>query len=265
MGGTLSAILLACAALLLEAPAQETLRVGVDPREAPAAFVPGGNYSYDETRMPPLMGEEALKRIEGFDVDVMNALARRLGVAPRVVATSWFDLERGLLEGRYDVILGSWTPSDKTPKEIVASIPYYDWGLLVAVRAEDTSIRSLRELSGRRIGHIPDPSVERALAELLKGLGARSVVLRDNDALLFDDLRAGTIDALLFDSPYVRWRVAREPRAFRIVGEPLNRLGYHVGLRRADTSLLARVNDAVRDFRDSGEMARIQRRWEGGP
>jgi ABC-type amino acid transport substrate-binding protein len=252
-------------ALLLQAPAPAVLRVGLDPREAPAAFIPGGNYSYDEIRKPPLIGEEALTRVEGFDVDVMNALAQRLGVKTRVVATSWFDLEGGLLAGRYDVILGSWTPSEKTPKGIVASVPYYDWGLLVAVREQDASIRSLRELGGRRIGHIPDPSVERALAELEKEIGARSVLLRDGGALLFDDLRAGTIDALLFDSPYVRWRVAQEPRAFRIVGEPLNRLGYHVGLRSADASLLTRVNDAIRDFRESGEMARVQRRWEGGP
>jgi len=216
-------------------------------------------------RKPPLMGEEALTRVAGFDVDVMNAIARRLGVKPRVVATSWFDLEGGLLGGRYDVILGSWTPSEKTSKEIVASIPYYDWGLLVAVRQQDASIRSLPDLGGRRIGHIPDPSVERALAELERGLGARSILLRDGGSLLFDDLRAGTIDALLFDSPYVRWRVAQEPRTFRVVGEPLNRLGYHVGLRRADSSLLARVNDAIRDFRDSGEMARVQQRWESGP
>ena len=135
----------------------------------------------------------------------------------------------------------------------------------MAVREQDASIRSLGGLSGRRIGHIPDPSVERALAELEKGLGARSVLVRDSGALLFEDLRAGTIDALLFDSPYVRWRVTQEPHAFRIVGEPLNRLGYHVGLRGTDASLVTRVNDAIRNLRESGEMARIQRRWEGGP
>jgi ABC-type amino acid transport substrate-binding protein len=66
--------------LLLQVPAPSILGVGLDPREAPAAFVPGANYSYDEMRKPPLMGEEALTRVAGFDVDVMNAIARRLGM-----------------------------------------------------------------------------------------------------------------------------------------------------------------------------------------
>ena len=238
--------------------------MGLDPRSAPSAFVPGGNYSYDETRKPPLMGEEALRRLEGFEIDVMNALARRLGMSPRVVPTSWFDLERHLLEGRYDVILGSWTPSDRTPKEVVASIPYYDWGLVVAVRSEDARIRSLPNLAGLKIGRIPDPSVDGAVQELDTGLGVGSVLIRDNGSLLFDDLQAGTIDALIFDSPYVRWRVSRD-RCFRVVGEPLNRLGYHVGLRRADTTLVVRVNAAIQAFRDSDEWRTVQRKWGSGP
>lgn len=245
------------------APPVETLRVGLDPREPPGAFVPGMNYSYDELRKPPLMGEEALRKVAGFEIDAMNAVARRLGASPRVVATSWYSLEQGLLEGRFDAIMGSWTPSDSTPKEIVASIPYYEWGLVVAVRAADTRIRSLSHLAGLRIGHIPDPAMERALAEMDAGLGARSVLVRDSGSLLFDDLEAGNIDALLFDSPYVRWRVSRGG-AFRIVGEPLNRLGYHVGLRRQDTALLARVNAAIEALRASGELGRIQTRWENG-
>ena len=251
--------------MLLEAPAStEILRVGLDPRSPPSAFVPGANYSYDDTRQPPLIGEEALRRLEGFEIDVMNALARRLGMSPRVVPTSWYALERGLLEGRYDVILSSWTPSDRTPKEIAASIPYYDWGLIVAVRAEDARIRTLANLAGRKIGHIPDPSVERALRELNTGLGVGSVLVRDSGSLLFDDLKAGTIDALIFDSPSVRWRVSRDP-FFQVVGEPLNRLGYHVGLRREDAALLARFNVAIQAFRDSDELHEIQRKWGSGP
>jgi ABC-type amino acid transport substrate-binding protein len=251
--------------MLLEAAAPKgTLRVGLDPRSEPSAFVPGFNYSYDEIRRPPLMGDDALQRLEGFEIDIMNALARRLDTSPRVVPTSWYDLERGLLERRYEVILGSWTPSDRTPKEIVASIPYYDWGLVMAVRTQDTRIQSLANLAGRKIGHIPDPSVDRALQELDAGLGAGSVLIRDSGALLFDDLKAGTIDALIFDSPYVRWRVAHD-RSLRIVGEPLNRLGYHVGLRREDEALLARVNAAITAFRASPELRQIQRKWGGEP
>jgi putative glutamine transport system substrate-binding protein len=96
------------------------------------------------------------------------------------------------------------------------------------------------------------------------GLGVGSVLIRDNGALLFDDLKAGTIDALIFDSPYVYWRVSQD-RSVRVVGEPLNRLGYHVGVRREDTALLVRINAAIQTLRDSDEWRQIRRRWESGP
>jgi len=47
------------------------------------------------------------------------------------------------------------------------------------------------------------------------------------------------------------------------VGEPLNRLGYHVGIRKADTALLGQVGAAVKDIVASGESERIRRKWEG--
>jgi ABC-type amino acid transport substrate-binding protein len=47
-----------------------------------------------------------------------------------------------------------------------------------------------------------------------------------------------------------------------VVGEPLNKLGYHVGVRREDAALLARVQAAVKALVDSGEIEKIRKRWE---
>ena len=195
----------------------------------------------------------------------MNALARRLGVKAVVVPVAWFDLEVGLLANRYDAILGSWTPSESTPADIAASEPYYDWGLLIAARANDPRIHGPADLAGLRVGHFDDPAVVRALTEMGAGLGAHLVSVSGSDGTeLFERLRAGGIDALVFDSPGVRWRVAHD-RAFRVVGEPLNRLGYHVAVRRPDTELLSRMNGGIRGLLASEEMRAIRRKWEGGP
>lgn len=66
----------------------------------------------------------------------------------------------------------------------------------------------------------------------------------------------------LYDSMYVRWRV-RQGAPLRIVGEPLNRLGYHAGVLRSRGDLLARANAAIKELLASGEIARIRLRWEG--
>ncbi len=232
----------------------DELRVGMETRQAPWCYVPGAE---PDTARPPSLTVAQARHLVGFDVDVVQALARRLGVRTRVVPTAWHALERGLVDGRFDVILSSWTPSPSTPVSIVASPPYYEWGLLVVVR-DGSPIRSLTDVPGARVGFYEDPAVAKAL----EAMGQGHFEVRDSQEELFRNLRSGALDAVIYDSLHVRWRVAHEP-GLRIVGEPLNRLGYHVGMRRRDAALVERVNAAVKALVASEEMAAIKRKWEG--
>jgi ABC-type amino acid transport substrate-binding protein len=237
------------------------VRVGLDPRSAPWAFVPGYDYAREDVHAPPKVGAEQLSRLTGLDIDVLRALEGRMGVHAEIVQTPWLDLEAGLLASRYDMILNAWTPSAKTPDAIVASEPYYEWGLLVAARAADASIRSVGDLADKRVGHVSDPSVLPALRALGAGIGAKLVVVDQGGEELFARVGRGELDAVVFDSAFVRWRVGREP-AFRVVGEPLNHLGYHVGVRASDKALFEKVQAAIRGFVASPEAREIRRRWE---
>lgn len=185
-----------------------------------------------------------------------------MGVHAEIVQTPWLDLEAGLLASRYDMILSAWTPNARTSEGIVASEPYYEWGLLVAARAADASIRSVGDLSDRRIGHVSDPSVLPALRALGAGVGAKLVVVDQGGEELFARLGSGEIDAIVFDSAFVRWRVGQDG-GFRVVGEPLNHLGYHVGVRASDKALLEKVQAAIKGFVASAEAREVQRKWEG--
>ncbi len=237
------------------------MRVGLDPRSAPWAFVPGYDYTREDVHAPPKLAAEQLSRLTGIDIDVLRALESRMGVHAEIVQTPWLDLEAGLLASRYDVILNAWTPSARTPDAIVATEPYYEWGLLVAARAADASIRSVGDLADKRIGHVSDPSVLPALRALGSGIGAKLVVVDQGGEELFARVGRGELDAIVFDSAFVRWRVGREA-AFRVVGEPLNHLGYHVGVRASDKALLEKVQAAVKGFVASPEAREIRRRWE---
>lgn len=239
--------------------ADAALRVGMDTRTPPWSYIPGLDYSKEDLTQDPVVTEAQLKRVEGLDADVANAIGRRLSVAVRVVPVSWFGEEAGLLAAKYDVIIGSWTPGPKTPPAIAASAPYLEWGLLIAVRSDNKRIHDYADLAGATVGHYRDPAAERTVRSLRAG----KLVPYDDAEALFDDLKAAKLTAVLFDSVYVRWRVGND-RTFRAVGQPLNRLGYHVGVRRQDADLFLRVQAAVKSLVASGEMAEIQKRWEGG-
>jgi len=241
--------------LVLAATAGE-LRVGMDTRSRPWAFVPELDYAREDFSKPPRITPAQVGQLVGVEMDILSALARRLGVTPRIVPVAWEQIEAGLVADKYDVIMNAWVPSSKTPKEIAASAAYYDWGLLVVVRSSDR-LRSFAELAGKTVGHFADPSVDRSALSLRAG---KLVPFEDSDQL-FDALKANTVDAVVEDSTYARWRVAKD-QELRIVGEPLNRLGYHLGVRRSNVELLKSLEAAIKELRASPELARIRQRWE---
>ena len=214
----------------------EDLRVGMDTRTPPWSLVAGVDYSSDDPTSDPTPSEAQLKALQGIDVDVANTLARRLGSTLRIVPVAWFGQERGLVDKRYDAIVGAWTPNPKTPPTIVASSPYYGWGLQIAVRADNKKIMSYADLAGARVGHYRDAAAERTV----RSLGAGALASFDAQDAMFNELKSGKLAAVLFDSPYVLWRVARD-KELRAVGAPLNRLGYHVGVRKEDKALVVAV------------------------
>ncbi len=238
--------------------AGEELRVGMDTRTPPWSFVPGGDYSTDDLTRDPTLAEAQLKSVQGIDVDVARKLAGRLGKNLRIVPVAWFNQEQALVEGRYDAIVGAWTPNPKTPAAITASAPYYTWGLQIAVRADNTRVIGYGDLAGARVGHYRDAAAERTV----RSLGADALVSFDSQEVMFDELLVGKLGAVLFDSPYVLWRVARD-KGLRAVGAPLNRLGYHVGVLKTNRALVDSVGAAVKAMVAAGDVATIQRHWEG--
>jgi ABC-type amino acid transport substrate-binding protein len=233
------------------------LRVGLDPRSAPWAFVPGVDYGSVDFRTAPSLSHTEVEKVTGLDVDVSRALARELGRRLIIVPVGYYRLEQALVGGEIDLIVNAWNRTRETPSSIRESEPYYTWGLLIAARADDPRLRSLSDLRGKRVGHFES----RLVNQTLHSLGAAELKTYENEARLFADLKSGVIDAVVYDSPAVRWR-AKNDKALRTVGEPLNKLGYHLALRAGDEDLFTRVQTAVRALASSGALAAIQRRWE---
>jgi ABC-type amino acid transport substrate-binding protein len=238
-----------------EAP---VLRIGISSDNPPWSFVPERLpvLLAGQSNLPPVTPGQ-FKTLTGLDVDVARALAQQMGMSASLVPASWLNLEKELLAGKFDVILSSWTPSRKTPPEVVVSESYYSWGLVIAVR-KGSKVKSLSDLpTAGTVGHYADPAVE----QTLRSLGTAHTKSYNSEGLLFRDLREGAIEAVVHDSTYARWRVNAEP-TLAIVGEPLNKLGYHVGVRRQDQELTAKVLAAVKSLASSPEMAKIKAKWD---
>jgi ABC-type amino acid transport substrate-binding protein len=252
---------LAACSMLAAFPAgadEKTLRVGMDTRSPPWSFVAGLKYSKEDQASDPAISAAQLAMVRGLDVDVARLVAKRLGMKLEIVPTAWASLESGLIAGRYDAIIDAWTRTKQTPPTIAATSPYARWGLLVVVRAENRRIQSWQDLNGMRVGHYRDPAV----AQSVRALGGGSLKAYDDPVALFDALKQSDLDAAIFDSPFVDWWMSQNP-GFRVVGEPLNRVGYNIGVRKADAELARKLEDVAKSLDGSPEMAAIRKRWAG--
>jgi polar amino acid transport system substrate-binding protein len=241
--------------------AQAAFRVCMDTGLPPWSFIPTRLPKFEEDpslskRLAPATAAE-IKTAQGLDVDVAQAVGRRLGAPLLVVPVSWYGLEKTLAAGECDAIVHAWTPSRRTPPGIAASEPYLQWGLQVAVRQDETRFARYTDVAGHAVGHIDDPALELTL----RALAGAKLVSYSLNRELFYALQSRKIDAVAHDSTYIAWRIGRgEP--LKAVGEPLNKLGYHVAVSKAKGDS-ARVLAAVKDLAASPEMEGIRKKWQG--
>ena len=89
---------------------------------------------------------------EGFDIDVATEIAKRLGVDVGWEAPSWDVITAGGWNGRWDMSVGSMTPTNDRQKVLDFTEPYYYTPAVVVVGADSDVSDVTSDLDGKKIG-----------------------------------------------------------------------------------------------------------------
>jgi polar amino acid transport system substrate-binding protein len=219
--------------------AGEVLRVGTDATYPPFEMV------NTETGWP-----------EGFDIDIMNAICRINGWQPEYIVTPFDGIISGLKSNKYDCIISAMTITPQREAIVSFTRPYYLAGQVVAVSVDDTLIKSVDDLKGRRVGVQLGTTGER----MAKGLAGVGVFSFDNIGAAFIDMENGHIDAVLNDFPTTMEYIRRKGNA-KVVGDLLSKEYYGIAVRMGNSELLKRIDSALAMIEESGEYDRIERKW----
>ncbi|MGD8967519.1 MAG: transporter substrate-binding domain-containing protein, partial [Anaerolineae bacterium] len=90
--------------------------------------------------------------LDGFDVDVAKEVADRLGVDIEFVTPDWDMIVGGNWSARWDVSIGSMTPTEPRSEVLWFTDPYYYTPASFAVHQDNTDITSVADLSGKTLG-----------------------------------------------------------------------------------------------------------------
>ena len=193
-------------------------------------------------------------KLVGFEVEIMDAIARRLGVRHRMVQYNWSNLIPSLERGDFDLTLTGIEATAEREERVLLSRPYFVYGETLAVR-KGSPFKSLGDLEGRPVG-----TLNQTVAHDL--LRARRVDLRlyEGTEEPYIDLVQGRVDGVLLDD-VVADRYACNNPAIECLPGDVARGTYVIAMRKPDTDLKVVIDQALDRMSTDGELARILGKW----
>jgi polar amino acid transport system substrate-binding protein len=230
-----------------------------------------------EPGYPPFSFLNEQNQMDGFDVDVAKAVANRLGVAVRIDTPSCEIVNAGNWGGRWDVCICSMTPDTRKGKVLDFVVPYYQSPVVVVTTASNKTLRSARDISGRRIGVEHGSTYERYLQHDLDlsvpdsprisyPFGRVSIVPFGSEDLAYQNLALGAgkrLDAVVSNRGTAKYRMDKAPGKFRIVGQPLYTEPNWIAVDKGDQEWQQKIRAIIGDLKADGTLTRISMKWLG--
>ncbi|PEY42317.1 ABC transporter substrate-binding protein [Bacillus cereus] len=244
---TVVAAITLCASFILGACSKETSTN----EEKEFRYAMSGLYK-------PFNFKENDGKLVGFDVEIGEALAKKMGMKPVPVTNPWETLIQGLKAKKYDVILGSMAITEERLKAVNFSNPYYRSGAQIFVAKKNNSISSVEDLKGKKVG-VVKASTFKALVEKQTD----QITEYDSDITALMDLEPGRVDAVITDQ-MVGLRMIKEGKSnIKEAGKPLNLDEMGIAIRKDDKEMVKKVNKALDEIIKDGTYEKISKKWFG--
>jgi len=211
----------------------------------------------DATYPPFESVNDQTKQLEGFDIDLMNAIAQKAGFDVTYTNINFDALLAGMATCQYDLAVSATTITAERQKQMAFSDPYINAGQIVTVQKTNTSIKSKDDLGGKKIG--VQISTTGAI-EAGKITGA-TVKTYDTIDLAFLDLVNGQVDAVVADYPTTANYVAKQADKLMTVGTVFTDESYGVVGCKDKTDLITKVNTALAALKSEGFLTQLEDKW----
>jgi len=205
-------------------------------------------------------------KIEGFDIDLAQKIADRLGVELEVQDLSFDVLIQSVIDGKIDMILAGMTINADRNESVLFSMPYFSQGVnqSVIIKNTTTDIESIDDLAGKTItvnsGTTGYYWVQDALVNTGK-VSADNVIGYGTASDTIQELkRAGGADVIIIDSAVAKEFVENND-GIRIAFEIPTDESYGVAMPLGATTLAEEVNDLLAEMEANGEMDALRAKW----
>lgn len=248
LGGLLCLTLLACPASKEDGPAP--LTVAMDPHIG-VPFISSVAEQKDA--------------YEGFEVEISQYLADKLGRPLKIVATRWSQLPEWVQKKRADLALNAIERplgNQNAPDALSFTTHYYTAYQQLAVLQKDKFSYNLSDFSGKKVGVVKSTVGVLLLEELNKLKQTKiEIVSFPDPASAFQALSEGKVQATLTERAFASWYASQDKKV-RLTGEAITTELPYVGLvRQDDQELLTQINQILEAGRKDPKFLQIFEKW----
>ncbi|GGK42042.1 transporter substrate-binding domain-containing protein [Nocardia camponoti] len=204
-------------------------------------------------------------KLTGYDIEAGTEIAKRAGYDVEFVSGQLSGLLPGLNAGKFDAVMSGLTMTDQRKQSITFSEPYLADGTVAVVKADNTKVKDITQLSGLNVGVIGGSATQTVVqkvggyAELKEYPGAPEG---------FADVAAGRVEVFAAGRIAAEDFVKNSPKGseVKIVGNVHAMMPAGVGLPKEDKAgLKAKFDAAIAAMWSDGTLKRLQEKWFGHP
>ncbi len=207
---------------------------------------------------PPFEFKTKTGEFQGFDVDLANAIGKKLDIPVKFKDGEWQGLIAGLQKGDYDILITCMGKTAKRMEMVDFSDAYIELTEVLVVRKDETEIHGKNNLKDKIVGAQMATSSERVLNGIKDMIGEAKTYNYTTEAFL--DLKFKRIDALVSGIAYATVQIKKDP-SFKVVGEPLSSTEIGIALPKGSHTLTAKINEALAAVRADGTHGKIHDKW----
>lgn len=230
------------------ASAQEVLHFAVDPT------------------FPPFEYTNASGQLQGFDIDIGNALCKQANVKCEWTAMGFDGLIPALKAKKFDAILSSMSRTEKREQQIAFTDMIYHTPNALVVGKDSHITDNLATLKGKTIG-VAQGTTQETWAKAKWAPAGVQVVSYPNQDQVYPDLLAGRLDGTLTDAVTADTGFLSKPqgKGYIISAQPDDKAffgtGSGIGLRKGDTARLTLLNNAIAAIHKNGVYEQIEKKY----
>jgi cystine transport system substrate-binding protein len=207
----------------------------------------------------PFTFHDGSGKLVGFDVEIAEAIAQKLGVKPQFLEGKWDGLIAGLDSKRYDTVINEVGITDARKQKYDFSEPYIASKAVLIVRDNDTSIKSFTDLKGKKSAQ----SLTSNFGKLAQQSGAELVGTDGFDQSI-QLVLTSRADATINDSlSFLDFKKHKPEAPVKIVAQEANADYSAAIIRKGEPELLDAINKALAEIKADGTYARISQKYFG--